>query len=182
MIVTVGKKLYSERHRHQTGRESMSQKKYKVTLTGEGENILQDIMNRGKHGAQKRKRAQALLLVNEGYTDEQIADRAGMHRRGIEGLRQRFVEDGFETTLEGKERGHRPRSLQGADEARLVTLVCGPAPQGCARWTVKLVEALENTDTKTVSRETIRQTLKKRALYLGRTGNGVFRRKRRPNL
>jgi transposase len=164
----------------------MSQKKYKVTLTGEEENILHDIMSRGKHGAQKRKRAQALLLADQGYTDEAIAELVGMHRRGIEGLRQRFVEDGFETTLEGKERGHRPRSLQGADEARLVTLVCGPAPQGCARWTLKLLEdtwvTLENTDTKTVSRETIRQTLKKTSLNLGRTGNGVFHLKRTPNL
>jgi hypothetical protein len=29
----------------------MSQKKYKVTLTREEEDILHDIMNRGKHGA-----------------------------------------------------------------------------------------------------------------------------------
>jgi hypothetical protein len=31
-----------------------------------------------------------------------------MHRRGIEGLRQRFAEEGFETVLEGKPRGHGP--------------------------------------------------------------------------
>jgi hypothetical protein len=48
----------------------MSQKKYKVTLTEEEENLLHDIVNRWKHGAQKRKRAEALLLANEGYTDE----------------------------------------------------------------------------------------------------------------
>jgi transposase len=78
------------------------------------------------------------------------------------------VEDGFETTLEGKPRGHRPRSLTGEDEARLIALVCGPAPEGCARWTLQLPEdawvTLEYTDTKTVSRETIRWTLKKLVL------------------
>jgi hypothetical protein len=47
-----------------------------------------------------------LLLADKGYTDEVIAERIGMHRRGIEGIRQRFVEEGFEATLEGKERGH----------------------------------------------------------------------------
>jgi hypothetical protein len=41
----------------------MSQKKYKVTLTGDEENLLHDILSRGKHGAGKRKRAQALLLL-----------------------------------------------------------------------------------------------------------------------
>jgi hypothetical protein len=106
-----------------------------------------------------------LLRVHEGFIDEMIADLTGMHRRGIEELRQRFVEDGFEVTLEGKPRGLSPRALTGEDEARLIALVCGPAPEGCIRWTLKLLEdtwvSLENTDTKTVSRETICQTLKK---------------------
>jgi hypothetical protein len=44
----------------------MSRKKYKVTLTGDEENLLRDILNRGKHGAGKRGRAQALLLASEG--------------------------------------------------------------------------------------------------------------------
>jgi hypothetical protein len=43
---------------------------------------LTAIINRGKHSAQKRKRAQALLLADQGYTDEVIAERVGMHRRG----------------------------------------------------------------------------------------------------
>jgi transposase len=155
----------------------MSQKKYKVTLTENEENLLHDIINRGKHGAQKRKRAQALLLANEGCTDEQIAEKAGMHCRAIEDLRRRFVEDGFETTLEGKARGHRPRILTGEDEARLIALVCGPAPEGCTRWTLRLLADTwvtpENTDTKVASRETIRQTLKKTKLSRGEAGNGV---------
>jgi transposase len=142
------------------------QQKYRVTLTEDERKLLHEIINRGKHGAQKRKRAQALLLTDEGYTDEETAGRAGMHRRGIEELRQRFVEEGFETVLEGKPRGRRPRILTGEDGARLASLVCGPAPEGCARWTLKLLEdawvTLEPTGARAVSRETIRRTLKKR--------------------
>jgi transposase len=160
----------------------MPQKKYKVTLTKDEEKQLHEIINKGKDGAQKRKRAQALLLAYEEYTDEMAADRVGMHRRGIEDLRQRFVEEGFESTLEGKPRGHRPRVLSGEDEARLVALVCGPAPEGSPRWTLKLLETawvtLEYTDAERVSRETIRRTLKKTNLNPGKTVNGVFPRKR----
>jgi hypothetical protein len=47
-----------------------------------------------------------------------------MHRRGIEDLRLRFVENGFEIALEGKPKGHRSRLIQGEDEARLIALVC----------------------------------------------------------
>jgi transposase len=109
---------------------------------------------------------------------------------GIETKREGIYADEkqilHESTLEGKPRGHRPRVLTGKDEARLISLVCGPAPEGCPCWTLKLLEAtwvtLEHTDAPTVSRETIRRTLKKTNLNPGKTGNGVFPRKRTGSL
>jgi transposase len=139
-------------------------------------------VNKGKHDAQKRKRAQVLLLADEDYTDEMISERTGMSRRGLEQLRQRFVEEGFEVTLKGKGKGHRPKRLNGSDEARLIALVCGPKPDGRTRWTLRLLAekwtTLAHTEVKTVSTETIRRTLKKTKLNLGETRSGVFRRKR----
>jgi hypothetical protein len=108
----------------------MAGKKYRVTLTDTERDDLSAIINRGNHSAQKRKRAQALLLADPEYTDKVIAQRVGMHRRGIEGIRERFVEEGFKATLEGKEQGHWQRSIQGEDEARPIALVCGPVPEG----------------------------------------------------
>ncbi|MDR2478484.1 MAG: helix-turn-helix domain-containing protein, partial [Treponema sp.] len=101
----------------------MPAKKYRVTLIKEERKLLGDILRKGKHDAQKRKRAQALLLADEGLIDSMIAERTGMSVRGLEQLRERFVEEGFEITLNGKGKGHRPRSIQGADEARLIALV-----------------------------------------------------------
>ena len=111
----------------------MPEKKYIVTLTKEERTILNEIVSKGKHSAERRKRAQALLLAEKNYTDDMIADRTGLSRRGLEQLRQRFVEEGFEVTLAGKTRGQRPKVLSGADEARLIALVCGPKPDGRAR-------------------------------------------------
>jgi hypothetical protein len=48
----------------------LEKKKYRVTLTDDEKELLQGIITKGKHGAQKRKRAQALLLTDAGYTDE----------------------------------------------------------------------------------------------------------------
>ncbi|MDR3356986.1 MAG: helix-turn-helix domain-containing protein [Spirochaetaceae bacterium] len=148
----------------------MAAKKYLVTLTDKEKDRLKAVIKRGKHSAEKRKRAQALLLAGRGYIDEVIAEQTGMHRRGIEELRQRFSEEGFEVTLEGKPRGHRPRSIQGEDETRLITLVRGPVPDGYKRWTLRLIRdtwaTLENTHTKEVSHETIRRILKKTSCRL----------------
>jgi len=164
----------------------MPAKKYIVTLTREERKILNEIINQGKHSAEKRKRAQALLLAEKDYTDDMIAERTGLSRRGLEQLRQRFVEEGFEVTLTGKPRGHKPKALNGADEARLIALACSPKPDGRTRWTLRLLaekwSTLAHTETKTISRETIRRTLKKKKLNLGEVRNGVSRRKKSASL
>ena len=164
----------------------MPAKKYIFTLTKEEKKLLRDVLNKGKHTAEKRKRAQALLLAEQNYTDEMIAERTGLSRRGLEQLRQRFVEEGFGITFKGKPRGHKPRSIGGADEARLIALVCSPKPEGRTRWSLRLLadtwKTLAHTDTKTISRETVRRTLKKTNLNLGETVNGAYRRKKMRSL
>lgn len=150
---------------------------YRVTLSHDEVSQLHDIVHKGKHSAQKRKRAQALLMANEQAFDKDIIEVLGMHRRGIEDLRRRFVEEGFEATLNGKTRGHRSCSLTGEDEARLIALACEKKPDGVRHWSLRLLQerwaTLENTDTKTVSHETIRKTLKKANLSLGKDESGA---------
>jgi transposase len=139
-------------------------KKYTVTLSDEERQILGEVLYKA-NGGQRRKRARCLLLADEQKTDRIIAEQVGMHRRGVENLRRRFAEAGFQATLDGKPRGHRPRALTGEDEARLIALIASPAPAGHDHWDLRLIRdtwaALEGTHTRTVSHETIRQTLKK---------------------
>jgi len=42
-------------------------KKYIVKLTKDEKKTLKEIIDKGKHSAEKRKRAQALLLAQENY-------------------------------------------------------------------------------------------------------------------
>ena len=164
----------------------MPAKKYIVSLTQDEKRTLKDIINKGKHSAEKRKRAQALLLAEENYTDDMVAERTGLSRRGLEQLRQRFVEEGFEVTLAGKPRGHKPKKLGGADEARLIALVCGPKPDGRNRWSLRLLQStwstLAYTDVKEISHQTIHRILKKTKLNLGNPKNGVYRTEGNTNL
>ena len=60
----------------------------------------------------------------------------------MSGVRQRLVEEGLEAALNRKRqknRGSRPPKLDGAGEARLIALACGPPPEGRARWTLQLL-------------------------------------------
>jgi hypothetical protein len=99
-VVIEEKTMQAERHKNQPG-GVMAQKRYQGPLTEDEETTLHAIINKRKHGAQKRKRAQAPLPANEEHTDEAAAERADMSVRGIEDLRKRFVENGFESSLEG---------------------------------------------------------------------------------
>jgi len=145
---------------------------YIVTLTDIEIALLEDMLNKGKYAAQKRKRAFALLHVHKGWTDRQISDASGMTVNAIQLLRQRFVEHGFEATLAGLPKQARPRIIDGNAEAHLVALACSEKPAGHKRWTLRiLAEKLVALGcVEEVSHETIRQVLKKRNQTLAAAG------------
>ena len=145
-------------------------KLYRVTLTHEELKVIDGILSKGKHSAQKRNRAHALLLAHQGWIDAKIAEAVRISRRAVEMLRQRFVEEGFEATLFGKPRGHRPRIFDGRAEAHLVAVVCSSnKPEGRKRWTIRLLRnrLIADLGLDSLSHETVRQTLKKTNLSLG---------------
>jgi len=145
------------------------QKRYLVTLTEEEVRILEDILHRGKHAAQKRNRAHVLLLAHQNWTDEKIAQATQMSTRGVAVIRQHFVENGFETTLESKPRAPRKPVLDGRGEALLMALACSPAPEGHKRWTLRMLQSrlIIELELESLSLETVRQTLKKTNSNLG---------------
>jgi hypothetical protein len=56
--------------------------------------------------------------------------------------RRQLVEEGFEAVLTRKYNANsvRPRIFDGAAEAKLIALTCGPAPAGYAKWTLRLLK------------------------------------------
>lgn len=79
-------------------------------------------------------------------------------------IRRRFHEEDLDAALKAKEQqNRRPRQLDGEQEARLIALVCDDAPEGYARWSLRLLadKLVELKVVESVSHETVRQTLKK---------------------
>lgn len=144
-------------------------KKYKVTLTPEERHSLEQMVRSGQTPARTLTRARVLLKADcseghEGWTDEQIVEALDVGRATVERIRQRFVEESFETALYSRRPGRRyPHKLDGAAEAHLVALACTRPPAGRARWTVRLLTGrlVELGVVEAVSRETVRRVLKK---------------------
>lgn len=144
-------------------------KKYVVRLTAEERSSLVQVIKKLKGSSFKVRRAQILLKADAdgpAWTDAKIAEAFSCRTKTVENIRERFVTEGFASTLNGKTPGKpRTKLLDGKQEAKVIALRLGPAPKGFANWSLRLlaerVVALEIAET--ISYETVRRTLKKTA-------------------
>jgi len=144
-------------------------KKYLVKLTEEERTYLASLVYKGKVAAHKRLHAEILLKADMGalgeqWQDSQISEAFGISTRTVERVRERLVQEGLESALNrAKPTRVRSRVIDGENEAHLVALACGDAPDGRSRWTLRLLGQgmVELGYVESVSHETIRQTLKK---------------------
>jgi Homeodomain-like domain len=146
------------------------QKKYIVRLSDEERGVLKEVIRKLQGTSQRVRRAQMLLKADAagpGWTDSRIAEAFSCRRQTVENLRQRFVERGFQETLEGKRREQpaTPKLLDGKQEAQVIAMRLGSPPTGYANWTLRLLarKVVELEVAESVSYETIRRTLKKTA-------------------
>ena len=156
-------------------------KKYVVRLSGEERERLEALVRAGKSPAQLLTKARILLKADvseagEGWSDSAISVALDTSINNIGRLRRRLVEEGLEAALRRKHNPNsaRTRIFDGAAEAKLIALTCSPAPEGFARWSLRLLEekVVELNIVKQVSDNTIGRTLKKTRSNLTAIGNG----------
>jgi len=143
-------------------------KKYIITLTEEERTQLEIMLAKGKAAVRKLTHARILLKADSSpsgpsWTDARISEALEVDVSTVANVRERFVLEGFEVALRGySTRNRRQRRIDGESEARLIAALCGPAPEGYARWSLRLLTdkavELKIIDEPT-SYETVRQAL-----------------------
>ena len=143
--------------------------KYTVNLSESEIKQLQEITSKGKTAARKLKRAQILLLADEGHPDKTIAKMLKVGESTVHRIRQRCVEEGVELALKERSRQGSRKKLNGKSEAFLIATACSDAPEGRESWTMQLLadRLVELKLVESISDETVRRTLKKTKLSLG---------------
>ena len=145
-------------------------KRYVIELTDEERSQLTQVIVKKGVAADKRVRAQILLKADAGvqgpaWIDQRIAEAYDVTSRTVQNIRRRCVEEGLQAAIHRKPqcRPSRQRLLDGEKEARLVAVCCSKVPEGSARWTLRmLADELVRLDiVDSISRETVRKTLKK---------------------
>ena len=154
--------------------------KWVVRLDAPERQELETVVATPRAAAERVLRARVLLKADEGaggpaWPDTQITDAFEISVSKVQRLRQRLVEEGLAAALVRHPSPQaRPRKLDGAQEARLVTLACSAPPAGRTRWTLQLLAdqlvVLKVVDA--ISDETVRVTLKKTRSSPGVSGSG----------
>jgi len=143
----------------------VSLKKFVVDLSEQEHQVCRDIVKKLKGTSQKVKRANILLKADRGWTDAKIAEALDCRVKTVENVRKRFVEMGFEQTLERKKRATPPleKILDGEQEAKIIAMRLGDSPQGFGKWTLRLLarKIVEREIAPAISHQTVARTLKK---------------------
>lgn len=137
--------------------------KYLVTLNAEERHQLLEITHQNKVSARRFKRAQILLLADDGHRDDIIAQMLYVGESTVHRTRQKFVDGGVEFALSEAPRLGGKRKLDGKAEAFLVATACSDPPKGKAEWTMQMLadRLVEVNLVDEISDETVRRTLKK---------------------
>jgi hypothetical protein len=153
----------------------MGKKKYIVALTATERSELERLTKTGKTAAYKINHARILLKADsnqaEGeWTDAEISEALNISIATIERVRKRCVLNGIESALNRQEQvNRRKRIIDGSPEARLIAITCSEVPTGKSKWTLQMLadKMVELNYVESISRESVRQTLKKMNLSLG---------------
>jgi hypothetical protein len=151
-------------------RKEIAVKKYVVRLDAEERDRLNELIRKGKRSALLLTKARILLKADvsdagDGWSDSRIAEALDTSIANVERTRRQLIEEGFEAVLTRKynPNSRRPRIFDGVAEAKLIALTLSPAPEGFARWSLRLLEekVVELNIVEKASDNTIGRTLKK---------------------
>jgi len=163
--------------------------KYRVTLTLEERIELERLVSVGRAAARKLTHARVLLLADalsgEEHGDDDIVTALGASLKTVARVRKRFVMEGIEAAIAPRPQPPRPDKIKmkGDVEQKLVELACTDPPRGRGHWTLQLLadELVVLGLVEVISRETVRQALKKTTSSRGSSRRGACHRRLMPS-
>jgi len=113
-------------------------KKQHLTLTDDERASLEALLSKGTLSARKFKRATALLELDRGKTLQVVAATLDVTYNAVAAWRNSYKTSRL-SCLDDAPRSGRPTLIDGAQRAKITALACSDAPQGHARWSLRLL-------------------------------------------
>lgn len=137
--------------------------KQHVSLSATERTELEEVVGKGKRGARVVRRAWGLLELDRGKSLTEVAGMLGVEIDTVARWRDKYRQAGLAAIEEGKRPG-RPPQVTGVQRAQITALACSPAPEGHARWTLRLLadkvvelgycEQISHTEVATILKKT----------------------------
>jgi putative transposase len=141
-----------------------------IHLKNDERTKLEAMCSSGVNQVRSLQRAQILLALDKGISDQQIANVMSIERTRIWRTRKRYLEKGLEAALYDQARRGRPIKYGDIAAAEIVALACSNPPAGQRQWSLPLLTQVARRQSQIltdVSQETVRQVLKKNDVSLG---------------
>lgn len=145
-----------------------------LQLTAEDRTVLESMLSQRSLTVKMHKRVETLLLLDSGSTFKEVVARVGLTFPTLKLTLQRYLQDGL-PGLKDHTRSGRPPRIDGQARAKITALACSPAPQGHARWTLRLLadKVIELGICQTLSHVHTGEILKKTNYSPTANGSGV---------
>ena len=136
--------------------------KQHITLSDTDRTHLERLLSHGTLSAQTFKRATALLELDRGKTLVDVAATLQIHYTTVASWRDGYSATGL-ACLNDAPRSGRPVEIDGTQRAKITALACSDAPEGYARWSLRLLadKAVESNLCEHISYAVVRDILKK---------------------
>jgi transposase len=143
----------------------MPRKAQPVSLTDDELRSLTTLTKRGATSARVQARARILLLLHRGRTSDEAASALAVGVATVFNVKRRYLSEGLSAALHDKPRSGKPPRIGGEARAKITALACSQAPEGHARWTLRLLadKAVELGFVEGISHNTVKEVLKKTA-------------------
>src|SRR5439155_16722484 len=128
-------------------------------------------------------RALVLRQLADGFAAPRVAQTVPLTPKAIRQIAHRYNSSGLNAALYDKQGPGAQEVLDDSQKQRIIAMVCSQAPEGRARWTVRLIieEAVKRKLAPKVGRETIRvlpqshelKPWREKNVVRGRTDSGI---------
>ena len=135
----------------------------KIELTSEENRSLKDMLRKGRHSHRELIRAQILLLVSQGKKKSDVSTQLNVSYATVFNVLNAYRSKGLSGALYDAPRLGRRAHISAAQRAHITALACSEAPQGHAKWTLRLLadRLVELQVVDQISHEHVRRILKK---------------------
>ncbi len=157
---------------------SMARTAQLLKLSTDERSSLTTTLRRGATPARVQTRARILDLLHRGRHPDVIAATLCVSVQTIFNIKRRYLAEGLEAALHDKPRSGQPCRIDGVARAKITALACSAAPQGHARWTLRLLadKSIELGFCDNISHTTIGEVLKKTDFNRTSSGRGASAR------